>query len=64
MRLAVDNSTAVACINNMGSVRSATIPLIRFIAQKYLGILQVEGYFDFCSVFCVQLKVHSCETCG
>ena len=26
-----------------------TIPLIRFIVQKYLGMVQVEGYFHFCS---------------
>ena len=44
VRLAVDNSTAVAYINNMGDVRS---PL--FTVQKYLGMVQVEGYFHFCS---------------
>ena len=24
-------------------------PLIRFIVQNYLGMVQVEGYFRFCS---------------
>ena len=37
VRLAVDNSTAVAYINNMRGV------------QKYLGMVQIEGYFHFCS---------------
>ena len=47
VRLAIANSTAVPCINNVEGARS---PLLsRFIVQKYLGMVQVEGYFYFCS---------------
>ena len=46
VRLALDNSATVAYINNMGG---CSIPLIRLVVQKYLGMVQVEGYFHFCS---------------
>ena len=46
VKLAIDNSTAVGYINNMGG---CTIPIIRFIVEKYLGMVQDEGYFHFCS---------------